>query len=547
MLALTVAGLNDPPIAAPDAATTDEDVPVILDLLANDADADGALDPTSVAVTSGPARGSVSVDPLTGRVTYTPDADWNGAAAFSYRVCDDLGACATAGATVTIRPVNDPPVAFADSVSLAEDAPLGIDVLANDRDADGAADLDPSSVRIVGGPAHGSATVAPLTGAVTYTPVPDANGPDTFTYQVCDRSGSCASAVVSVTVTPSQDGPRPAPDGATTPEDVPVAVDVVANDRDPDGDLDVASVSIADGPDHGTARVDATTGAVTYAPAPDWNGPDAFTYQVCDALAACATTTVTLTVSPVDDPPAASDDAAGTPEDSPVAVDVLANDTDPDGHADLLPASVRVTRAPAHGTVRADHATGTLTYFPERDWNGTDTFAYTVCDAAHACTAARVAIDVTPVNDPPVPGNDAVVIAVDQTAVIDVLGNDSDPDGNLDPSSVGITAQPAHGTVSVDPVSGRVTYVPESGFEGTDHFTYRVCDTDGACQAAGVTIVASVPATFTWIGPDQQVVQVPGWCAALVGAYIGFLVAFLVDRRRRRRAWRRMLRRVTAA
>ncbi|HEY6569178.1 MAG TPA: Ig-like domain-containing protein, partial [Candidatus Limnocylindrales bacterium] len=81
--------------------------PVDIDVLDNDDDPDGTLDPASVAITGLPNHGTVTVDPATGVITYTPDPDWSGTDTFSYQVCDDQGACDTADVTVTVDPVND--------------------------------------------------------------------------------------------------------------------------------------------------------------------------------------------------------------------------------------------------------------------------------------------------------------------------------------------------------------------------------------------------------------------------------------------------------
>ena len=141
---ITVGPVNDPPVASDDAGTTDEDTSVTVDVVANDTDLDGSVDPATVAVTSGAGNGTTSVDPVSGEITYTPDADFAGTDSFTYEVCDD-GApvlCDTAVVTVTVDPVNDPPVAGDDAASTDEETPVTIDVLFNDTDVDGVVDPD---------------------------------------------------------------------------------------------------------------------------------------------------------------------------------------------------------------------------------------------------------------------------------------------------------------------------------------------------------------------------------------------------------------------
>jgi uncharacterized repeat protein (TIGR01451 family) len=283
-----------PPVAVADSATVSEDGVVSIDVLANDSDPDGDLDPTSVTVTAGPTNGTVAVDPTTGAITYTPNPSFIGSDSFTYQVCDATALCDTATVSVTVTAVAHPPVANADSATVNEDGSVSIDVLANDSDPDG--DLDPTSVTVTAGPTNGTVVVDPTTGAITYTPNPDYSGPDSFTYQVCDATALCDTATVSVTVTPVADPPVAVADSATVSENGSVSIDVLANDSDPDGDLDPTSVTVTSGPTHGTVSVDPTTGAITYTPNPDYSGPDSFTYQVCDTTALCDTATVSVTV-----------------------------------------------------------------------------------------------------------------------------------------------------------------------------------------------------------------------------------------------------------
>jgi large repetitive protein len=287
------------PVADDDAATVDEDDSTTIDVLANDTDVDGDIDPTTVTITANPAHGAVTVDPLTGVVTYVPDPDYNGPDTFDYQVCDATGLCATATVDVDVTPVGDPPDAVDDAATVDEDGTVDIDVLANDTDIDG--DIDPTSVSVTSGPTHGTVSVDPSTGRIAYTPDPDYAGPDSFTYEVCDATSGCSTATVVVTVTPVTDPPVATDDTASVSENGVVIVDVLANDTDPDGDLDPTTVTIVAGPSHGTVTVDPTTGRITYVPANDYHGPDAFTYQVCDATGSCATATVSVTVVAVPD------------------------------------------------------------------------------------------------------------------------------------------------------------------------------------------------------------------------------------------------------
>jgi hypothetical protein len=198
-VSVTVGGLNDPPVAVDDTATVAEDsVSNQVDVLVNDVDPDG--DNLTIVSVSNPPHGSTSTD---GNYTfYTPDSDYVGADSFSYTVSDGFGGIDTATVFVTVSPVNDPPSAVDDYVSVAEDSSNSlIDVLVNDVDIDGD-DLDVSGVTQ---PAYGSVTFT--VDFVYYTPDPDYTGADQFNYTVSDGNGGSDTATVFVTVTGVNDPP----------------------------------------------------------------------------------------------------------------------------------------------------------------------------------------------------------------------------------------------------------------------------------------------------------------------------------------------------
>ncbi|MDY0781695.1 cadherin-like domain-containing protein, partial [Tenacibaculum sp. IB213877] len=398
--------------------------------LANDSDIDSTIDPASVSISSAPANGTVTIDPATGEVTYTPNADFNGNDSFEYTVCDDAtpALCDTAIVNVTINAVNDAPVATDDNAATNEDSAVTINVLANDSDIDST--IDPASVSISSAPANGTVTIDPATGEVTYTPNPDFNGNDSFEYTVCDDAtpALCDTAIVNVTVNAVNDAPVATDDNAATNEDTAFTINVLANDSDIDSTIDPASVSISSAPANGTVTIDPATGEVTYTPNADFNGNDSFEYTVCDDAtpALCDTAIVNVTVNATNDTPVAIDDNAATNEDTAVTIDVLANDSDIDSTID--PASVSISSAPANGTVTIDPATGEVTYTPNPDFNGNDSFEYTVCDDATPalCDTAIVNVTVNATNDAPVAIDDNAATNEDIAVTINVLANDSD-------------------------------------------------------------------------------------------------------------------------
>jgi cysteine-rich repeat protein len=147
---------NNPPIAVDDFETTDQDTPVEVDVLANDSDPDGNLDPTSVVVTSPPSNGTYSVNGTTGAITYTPNAGFTGVDTLEYEVCDTLGLCDTALVTIYVEAPLIPPVAEDDYAETLMEVAVTVDVLDNDYDLDGT--LDPSTVVIITPPLNGLIT-----------------------------------------------------------------------------------------------------------------------------------------------------------------------------------------------------------------------------------------------------------------------------------------------------------------------------------------------------------------------------------------------------
>src|SRR5205823_4153685 len=235
---------------------------------------------------------------------------------------------------------------------------------------------------------------------ITYTPAANYNGPDSFTYTISDGHGGTATAAVNVTIAAVNDAPVANGDVATTLEDTAVTIAVLANDTDVDGDsLAVTSVGA---PQHGAAAANAD-GTITYTPAANYNGADSLTLSRGDGHGGTATSTVNVTITAVNDAPVANNDTATTDEDTAVTIAMLGNDTDVDG--DTL--TVTGVTAPQHGSV-ASHPDGTVTYTPAANYNGTDSFTYTIADGHGGTATATVSLTVTAVNDAPVSTDQAV-------------------------------------------------------------------------------------------------------------------------------------------
>ena len=209
-------------------------------------------------------------------------------------------------------------------------------------------------------------------------------------------------------------------------------------------------------------------------------------------------------VAPQNHAPVAVDDTANTPEDTAIAVDVLANDGDVDG--DSL--NVLAVAQPANPNASVvNNQDGTVTYTPALNYNGVDSFTYTVSDGKGGTSVGNVTITVTPVNHVPAAANDSASTLEDTAIVIDVLANDTDGDG--DSLSLMSVVPPAHGTVAIS--DGKAVYTPAANYNGADSFTYTVSDGNGGTAEATVNITitpvndASVANSDSYSTPEDTV------------------------------------------
>ena len=379
--------------------------------------------------------------------------------------------------------------AAADAANTLEDTLVDIDVLANDTASDG------GDVTITGVTQGANGTVAINNGGtpvdqtddtIIYTPNADFNGTDTFTYSITDAAGEVATGTVTVNVAPVNDAPVGVDDVASTQEDVAAIIDVLANDTD----VDSVNLTVTQAAgDSGGVVVINPDGTLGYTPAAGFSGVELITYTVSDGVLT-DTATVTVTVQPAAPvAPTANDDAATTDEDVAVTISVLANDVD-DGVI-----SITANGAAANGAV-VDNGDGTITYTPNADFNGADSFTYTITDNDGLSDTATVDVTVTPVNDAPVAGDDVASTQLDTATTLNVLANDVDVDGDL--LSVTQATGDMGGAVVINP-DGTLGYTPAAGFVGTETITYTVSDgalTDTATVTVTVTDVPTAPTPF---------------------------------------------------
>ncbi len=297
-VSITVAGVNDAPVAADDAYEVNEDETLAVEasgVLANDADVEG--DPLAAVLVDGPANGTVTLAE-DGSFEYTPNPDFFGEDSFTYKASDGQAESNLAIVNITVAAAPDAPVAANDAYEVNEDETLAVEasgVLANDADADG----DPLTAVLVDGPTNGTVTLAE-DGSFEYTPNPDFFGDDAFTYRAGDGQAESNLATVSITVATVNDAPVAADDAYEVNEGETLAVEasgVLANDADVEGDP--LTASLVDGPAHGTVTL-AEDGSFEYTPEPGFHGEDRFTYTAGDGQETSETATVAIDVRRLD-------------------------------------------------------------------------------------------------------------------------------------------------------------------------------------------------------------------------------------------------------
>jgi VCBS repeat-containing protein len=345
------------------------------------------------------------IDLQTGTLTFTPAADASGVANVFVTLIDDGGTAnggfdrSAQAFTIAMSPVADTPIAADDQYTVAEDEQLAVScsadkraiascVLANDSDADG----DLLTALLVSAPEHGVLMLS-AKGDLAYTPSANFVGTDTFTYRADDTQTQSNIATVTITVTPVNDAPQGVGDNYTTGEDQTldiVAPGVLGNDSDIEDKAITAVVDTA--PAHGTLTL-ATDGGFRYVPAADYAGPDSFTYRANDAELSSSPITVTLAIGQTNDGPAADAQSLSTLEDTSLSIVFTGTDTEGDE------LTFDVTSKPEHG--RLVEIRSAMTYRPDADFNGTDSFTFTANDGTSTSAPATVSITVLPVNDTP--------------------------------------------------------------------------------------------------------------------------------------------------
>ncbi|QJW83471.1 tandem-95 repeat protein [Ramlibacter terrae] len=470
---VTITPADDAPVFGGDTSGsgTEDGGPITGTLTADDL-VDGMSTP-AFTVSAGAAHGTATIDAATGAWSYTPNADYNGSDSFTVRVTDDDGNTATRVISLSVGAVVD---IANDTASVAEDGSVVTAVRGNDT-----FEGTPTITAVTNG-AHGTVTVIDAAaGTVQYTPDANWHGTDTYTYTVTS-GGVTETATVTVTVSPvNDDAVFTGTTSGTTAEDG-AAITGTLNATDVDG-MAAPGYAVTGAAAHGTASIDAA-GAWTYTPAADYNGPDSFTVTVTDDAGNATTQVISLAVTAVAD---IAGDSVTVAEDGTVTTAVRGNDS----FEGATPTITAVSQG-AHGTVTIVDATaGTVLYTPNANYNGTDSYTYTVTSGGVTETAT-VIVNVTPVDDAPTFGGATTGSGNEDAGLISgTLTVADSADGMAAPGFI-VTGNPAHGTATINATTGTWRYTPTADYNGADSFTVTVTDDAGntATQVISLTVAA---------------------------------------------------------
>ena len=269
------------------------------------------------------------------------------------------------------------PLAASDqTVATDEDAPLALTL------SGGVGNGGAVSYRVLTQPAHG--TLSGSGASLTYTPEPNYNGADGFTFVSLYGTAESAPATVNVNVNPLNDAPTVEGQSASVEEDGAMSVTLSASDVDGDA----LAYTVVSYPAHGSLT--GTMPNLVYRPAPNYSGTDGFSFVVFDGYAQSAMANVLLSVAPVNDAPVAGGDTASVLKNSSASITVLSNDRDVDGDA----LTVVAVSQPSSGTVVIAPGGKSVTYTARRNYLGNDSFSYVVGDGRGGTASAAVLVTV---------------------------------------------------------------------------------------------------------------------------------------------------------
>lgn len=485
---------GDPPTVYDDyMASTSEDTALNGSVMSYDPEADSL----TFSTVSGPSHGSVTwTSP--NNYTYTPDADFNGSDSFTYKANDGSSDSNTATVSIGISSVNDAPVASNASNSGSEDggAVTGT-VTASDPEGDSL------TFSLGSNASSGNATVDSW-GNYSYTPNANFHGSDSFTFSVSDGNGGSDTKTVNISISSVPDAPVAADGSADTYEDTPLSSYPLPTATDGDGDT--VTYSKVSNPYNGSVTVSGST--FTYTPNANYYGSDSFQFSVSDGTYS-NTYTMSINVASVNDAPTANNASNSGTEDNNITGYVSGSDIDGS-------VSYAVYSNAAHGSVTIDSSTGAYTYTPEANYNGSDSFVFSVFDGdilTQLYAYGTVSLTISAVNDAPVVAVNTG-LSVNEGSETTISSSQlaaTDPDNTASEITYTISTGPAHGTLmkggfsvttftQADIDSNALTYLHDGSETTSDGFTFSLSDgvggsVSGTTFGVTITLVNDPPTT----------------------------------------------------
>lgn len=511
---------NQPPVTVGDVVAARPGTPATINLLDNDFDPEG----DTLVLLSVRGEGAAFAFTFDGRLTVTPDASSvDDEFELEYTAADEFGATTPGTVVVKVQPegVNNRPDARNDSAVVALGGRVILNVLGNDADPDGDTLVVAVRPALVSGEPTGAASLRVSPDGELFF-VPTVAGTYVWTYAATDGQASDIAQIrIDVRAHGENRPPVAIRDDVVIPRGGSRIVPVLANDGDPDGDVLGIVGNMVDPSSGLSVELIPDVGFRVSVGAESPSRPQ-FVYQVSDGLSAPVSAVVVVAVVDgvgADQPPVLQSDVVDVRAGGTVQARLLLNDFDPEGEALQI---VRVSSRPgATMTINPDGITVQISV--PSTTRQSFTFVYDAADVAGNQSATTVRVRVLRAdspNRPPIARPDTVSVRADGLAEIDVLANDSDPDGDALRVD-GIARQPEHGTATLSAQTGAVVYTPNLDFRGTDTFEYLLVDTPGGSQIGEIR-VGVMPAP-TQNQPPQAVDDI-GFEAVAGGAAINIPV-----------------------
>jgi VCBS repeat-containing protein len=494
MITITPNGINNPPQAFDDFYTILENSELKVTapgILSNDIDSD---DNEIYAIkVSDPLYGILNLN-ADGSFTYKPTEGFSGNDSFTYYSNDSELNSLAATVNISVKPAgdNNAPIAQNDSYSVAAGGLLKISIpgiLANDYDPDG----DDLTINLIEDVNDGTLTLYD-DGSFEYESDADEAGEDWFTYNVIDSNGTASTNATVLINLVENHAPTTLDDAFFTRQGLPLIVStpgILSNDTDLDNESLIVT-SVDDIPIEEGELILNDNGSFVFIPSETFTGTTTFTYYAEDALNESNISTVTISVaedSVLNVPPTALKDVYYTDFNSmlliPASAGLLTNDIDVD--SDNL--SVIKISDPSNGTLTLN-TDGSIVYFPNKDFNGIDSFSYKINDGDLDSNEAKVFIHVNSSdNKQLIIVSDYYILPQNTISFIPAPGViNNDLNFNKDSMTVELEDDPYYGYITLNP-DGSFEYEPEDeDFTGLDWFSYYIETPHEDSQIVYVTI-----------------------------------------------------------